>query len=346
MNTLKITLTPLDKFFFGGEDLFGNNDSVFYFQISRGFPQQTTLLGLVRHQILLQNGLMNQGKIDPSKSPADWIGAQSFSAGVGTPNFGKIKQLSPAFISQKGERLRPHWRAKHKNATAKDFMFGATITASFHSNVIQNDIKDVDNYDAKEGIEQGFTNTVTGSYLADDEVYAHEDAQIGINKMDRISSAMTDDEGFYKFKHSRLKPDFAFSFYLELDSGVTLADTVITMGKERSPFDMKVENVSTNPLQRPTSLGKNEIVLLSDAYVLPEIYDHCEVIIAETISFKNIENTLTTPNFAGKPNWSKRLHLLKRGTILHIKNNQMVQVQKLLDINNFQTIGYNFYTNY
>jgi len=370
MNTIKkITLTPLDKFFFGGENFFNTEDGVFYFQASRDFPQQTTLLGLIRHQILLQNNLMKGGKIDPSKSADTWIGAQSFDASNTSPNFGKIIRLSPAFISKAGVRLQAYWRAKIEveapdsteekkkyKIIEQDFSFSElSFKASFYGKAEQ-DIILIENYTEKQGIEYGYKNTVTGKQLTYKDVYdTNEEAQIGIDKQSRIKknssgTVISDDDakGFYKFKYCRLKPDFAFSFYVELDNSVTLEDALITMGKERSGFNMKVENVNDNTLQNAQIQAGSKIVLLSDALVKNEIYDHCDTIISDTISFKNIKNTVSgTTNHAGKPTWSNRLNLLKRGSILQISKSANVEhVKTLLNQANFQNIGYNYYTNY
>ena len=56
-----VKLTPHDKFFFGGEKNFGQKEKkdddtsiTNYFVKSNYFPQQTGVLGFVRHQLLLQ----------------------------------------------------------------------------------------------------------------------------------------------------------------------------------------------------------------------------------------------------------------------------------------------------
>jgi len=355
MNTIKkITLRPLDKFFFGGENFFDADDGVFYFQKSRDFPQQTTLLGLMRHQILLQNGLMDsKGKIDPTKNADTWIGKQSFDVNVS--NFGKIKRLSPTFITKNGVELQPNWGAKQKNKSVDDFNFGNTFKASFHGEVEQ-DITLISNYTEKQGIEYGFKNS-EGKTFNYGEVYCDKEApQIGIDKQSRTKKGpngetMSDDDakGFYKFKYCRLNKDFAFAFYIEIDEGVKLNDTIITMGKERCAFGMKVEDGNppfTMP-QRPSLQAGSKIVLLSDTYVNSEIYDHCDLIISDTISFKNMKTNTSTANYADKPSWSDRLNLLKRGTVLQLsKSANPKKVQTLLDQAHFQKIGYNYYTNY
>ena len=51
--TYFVTLTPRQLFFFGGEQ----GETADYYLKGSFIPQQTALLGLVRHQVLLQNRL-------------------------------------------------------------------------------------------------------------------------------------------------------------------------------------------------------------------------------------------------------------------------------------------------
>ena len=63
INTYRFILTPLDKIFFGGEKSPFKEE---YFQYSRQLPQQTSILGFLRYEILKRTNAIN----DPSKK--DW----------------------------------------------------------------------------------------------------------------------------------------------------------------------------------------------------------------------------------------------------------------------------------
>ncbi len=57
-----IKLTPVDQFFFGGNITFGENKATQNYLVrSEKYPQQTTLLGMLRYQLLKTNSLL---KID------------------------------------------------------------------------------------------------------------------------------------------------------------------------------------------------------------------------------------------------------------------------------------------
>ena len=50
----KIDLKPIGTFFFGSDKKFGEGDEVNYFAQSSLFPQQTSILGMLRKEILVQ----------------------------------------------------------------------------------------------------------------------------------------------------------------------------------------------------------------------------------------------------------------------------------------------------
>ena len=59
MATKLIKLTPLDAFFFGDENTFGMDNTSYYVR-SRKLPQQTSLLGLLRYELLKKKGFISR----------------------------------------------------------------------------------------------------------------------------------------------------------------------------------------------------------------------------------------------------------------------------------------------
>ena len=107
MSKYQITLTPIDRFFFGGDMTFQvgkdekddfNERYSSYIIRSLMYPQQTSLLGMLRFLILRNAGedVFKDGKIvDKSKAKA-LIGGKSFSVNSGHEenDFGMIKSLT------------------------------------------------------------------------------------------------------------------------------------------------------------------------------------------------------------------------------------------------------------
>lgn len=122
-----ITLTPVDKFFFGGDMTFqvGNKDDEFntqyssYIIQSSRFPQQTSLLGMLRFLILRNAGesLFANNRITDKVAAAGLIGGRSFVVNNSNePNidgiyeqainsFGKIESISHVRILRDGKEL-------------------------------------------------------------------------------------------------------------------------------------------------------------------------------------------------------------------------------------------------
>jgi CRISPR-associated protein Cmr3 len=98
--TYFVTLTPYQLFFFGGEQ----DPSPEYYLKGSFLPQQTALLGMIRYQVLRQNGLLgDDNKIEAENEikAQGWIGVSSFKYDCDKQTFGKIISLSPCHIVEK-----------------------------------------------------------------------------------------------------------------------------------------------------------------------------------------------------------------------------------------------------
>lgn len=111
MSNFLIKLTPVDKFFFGGDMAFyvegdeSHNDNYgTYFVESSMFPQQTSLLGMLRFLLLRGDpSLFDGSRIIPGKEDevVKLIGASSFQVrnqGRDTSVFGKIRNIHRCFV--------------------------------------------------------------------------------------------------------------------------------------------------------------------------------------------------------------------------------------------------------
>ena len=92
-------LTPLGEFFFGGEATFGPENRHYYVR-SNLLPQQTSLLGLLRHELLKSNPQafdLVTDRIRDKTAAAELVGSQGFD-GSTDKAFGIIEGLSPVFL--------------------------------------------------------------------------------------------------------------------------------------------------------------------------------------------------------------------------------------------------------
>lgn len=161
MSKYKITLTPVDKFFFGGDmtfqvgsdekDSFNARYSSYIIESSR-FPQQTSLLGMLRFLILSNAGksVFYDNRIQDKNTAAMLIGARSFSTSEAHVSnvFGKIKSISRVRVLRGDVELdfAPQYGCIDFSKKARETMANGTYNLGFLN--VPN-IK----YNAKEGLE-------------------------------------------------------------------------------------------------------------------------------------------------------------------------------------------------
>jgi CRISPR-associated protein Cmr3 len=115
--TYKIKLTPLGSFFFGGEVVFGSENSQeersrSYLVHSRVLPQQTSLLGMLREKLLADNGLLLSAKSTPTEraNAASLVGQKGFDRNGKAQSWGVIEQLSGLVLEDENQnkwQVRP-----------------------------------------------------------------------------------------------------------------------------------------------------------------------------------------------------------------------------------------------
>jgi CRISPR-associated protein Cmr3 len=108
----KINLLPLGPYFFGQEEVADLGNRQMYFKRSSLFPQQSTLLGMLRHQVLLEHGLAIPvvNKIG-SQRAGDLIG-KGFNPGNAKGNYGTINSIGPIFLQR--NRQGHHFLRDHE----------------------------------------------------------------------------------------------------------------------------------------------------------------------------------------------------------------------------------------
>ncbi|HMQ87026.1 MAG TPA: type III-B CRISPR module-associated Cmr3 family protein [Flavilitoribacter sp.] len=325
----QITLRPLSRFFFGGEIVFGGDGAQdernrSYLVHSRVLPQQTSLLGMLREELLRQNDRLLDKNSDPGKiqDAKDLVGRSGFGLHFfpDDPNeqttdtgFGMIQALSPlCLVDDKETQFQP---APADDVEGKD---GKTADYDQESTRIF-----LRNFDAKSGLASDFS-TATGVSKALDKFFSQE-AQVGITVTNRHLWRVgePDNEAFYRqtfFKNANSKVfpyevyqenkfpernNYAFRFWVEMTDPPpdfqSLKDSVVQMGGERSTFKMEVKVETTGTVNsfddkfhdiiynHPKSLpsGYHRCLLISDTYLPRETLTGLKaVVIGETIPFR------------------------------------------------------------
>lgn len=383
INSYFIRLTPLNIFFFGGEKNFGADDDAEpanYLVKSRLFPQQTALLGLIRHCLLLENSnVFDKGsnKISDKKEAAKLIGRKGFRLDKKLDDFGLVRQISPLFIYRNEEQFfSTKWNDEYSmesNPEHKIWLNGTEKTSSLLKKK-STDGK-IEAYKDKEGAEELLISQ-QGNYMYYESsnpndwkkrnryvFLPHE--QVGILKNRRAKEDSEEEnskekDGFFKQTFYQLNQGFSFGFHLQLDKqALGIGEFIVNFGGENSNFKMEVcqqeyPSFDTFPSQGLPQDDLPKIVLISDSYVKKtEIEPYCDFILGEAGDFRFLKTSTDTTHFYNlsrndankkEARRSKKYRLLKKGTILYIKNGTMKDAVATLADPLFQKIGYNHFT--
>jgi len=206
-----IRLKPLDKFFFGRDQTFGDDN---YLAKSHYIPQQTQILGMLRKELLIQQGLLTRKRkgewVDEHhyEKAKNFVGIERFDiAFTNTPDLGVIKSLSPLFLINQHDKL---------------FYFNAK-DCGLQLNSVQNNIPELIFRDSQKIYKAKDTKKLYTVLMSKDKTYLLnktflEDEQVGIKKNRKGGS---DDDAFFKKTSYKLK-NFSFAFVLELDNVIVM----------------------------------------------------------------------------------------------------------------------------
>lgn len=375
----KISLKPLDRFFFGGENSFAeagdeDNRRATYLLRSRNYPQQTSLLGLIRNQLLLQNDLLwdNTTKVNDRRAAKALIGPHGFQI-THTGNYGVVQSIGPVFLT---DAAGTAWWPAPLDDVLMEKGDDPPYPMQLHS---AGGIAILKGYTPKSGLYATLQNQ-------QDEVLSVKKTfldleQVGITKAAKPwGNAVTEDDderGYYyqTFKQFAGKREdqagpTQFSFYLQLNDNVDfkLDSAIVEMGGERSTFQMTVEDPGLNELPEVESVayvhtqrdtGLKSIVCQSPTLVtdMAALRKYSLLIVSDLLPFRFLKSSLEkTDGHAyqrlqrdggDKPQRglleSKRFELLDRGSVIHFDPANESKITPLLTHASLQGIGYNQY---
>jgi CRISPR-associated protein Cmr3 len=351
-----VTLQPTGNFYFGGERHFSFSGEKNYLVKSNPFPQQTTLLGMLRYELLRTAGLLN-GKAgltpDQTKQQQDLIGAKGFATD-NSDGYGIIRQLSPVFLyernSGKGFLHRGNaWQEGKaiypiKESTGKD----ALVLLK--------------GYDAKKLLDEQLIHPPGNESLDMKDIYRFP-VQTGNQKNNKQQEA----EALYKQTYCRFaakdvkgKPvQWCFAFYLTTSEPIALAqNSIVSMGGDQSAFVLRYEAGSESLFTEPASpegADLLQVTLLSDAFCEKDIGALSDAAIAFSTGFRFIETTARTKNYyqvTYRKNKTEsedmlrsiKYNLYKAGAVFWLSAAQLNNFREALAQPAFSNIGYNYFT--
>ena len=401
--TYLITLTPTGKFFFGGdmtfsvglketnkksekltkeerEELDFNTQFSSYIIRSNKFPQQTSLLGMLRFLILRNNPAIFDAKeqkiLDIAKqipngkdeSPAETlIGKTSFYMGK-IDGYGKIKKIHPCFLQKDGVPIR-FLERDYKYQIQFDEHVG-----NVNKRETSIDIPEIKGYSAKDGIASLYL--IDGVEVPESDIFI-EDWRMGINR--DIKTGRVDDNSLYKqvcyrfndklyeyeqplyVKNREHKKDdagnelntpckYTFAFYAEMDltpeEEKNCKNQLVSVGGDNSQFvlDIKAQDIQDDKANGTT------VILVSPAYLTKEDLKDVRFAITETIPFKCMQTTTKDVEaynrLSHRYDYLEGLNLYDRGSVFYFKTEtEAKDFTKVLEFthDDFYQIGYNHY---
>jgi len=372
MALYKFTLTPLDKFYFGKEKHPITDN---YFMKSNPFPQQTGVLGLTRHFLLLAKNV-----IDDKTKWDNLIGKKGFDGS--NKKYGKISKIYPIFISDNQEnnyypivQLDKLFFCNNSNvkfsSNNKDIKDLFTLSSKLTSKETKNQLNLKEFYfeDAFCKNEDSYKNLI--SFYCKKEEFSPpnffgiktkktssngifiEHTQPGIKKSYEAKGKKED--SYFKTKYLKLNKNFSFSYFADINEVIEDKDIFMTFGGEASPYKVSIRqnNNEFNKTAFKKETEGNIFHFLSDSIIQKEAFNYVNQFIGDTqfframkIDSKNLEklyninrNTESIDSF-----FTQGQLLIKKGSIAFVDENKISEFQKALNgFKAYQNIGYNYY---
>ena len=345
--TYLVELTPIGNYFFGSETTFNATDKAAgdmisnYLVRSRMFPQQSTLLGLMRYIILLTEEGFNK----PADIKKEMIGESSFQGDeVGAPtSWGKIVSISPLFIKKDNNKYVIAGQDRQVYTESKNLIpkIRPNAASSF-----SNEFYSFQNLDAKKPAQLLWRNTADNNDLLNAEKVFIESYQIGIKKS---FEGKSEDDAFYKQYFYKMVKGFRFAFYLttKVDLINCSEPFIVPFGADQSLFQVKIKEEQDTIFcnNRPIE-GRCRITFLSDVFCKPSILNYCYAAITNSIDFRYIKTNVKTSRFynMGKGaldmQKSAKLNLLERGSVLYTDKSDEL-LKELESHKSYLNVGFN-----
>lgn len=384
MSKYLIKLKPIGKYFFGGDMTFEvgdknnkdyNSKYSSYIIESNKFPQQTSLLGMLRYLLLTKSDTtvfsVDENRITNKDNAAKIIGQASFSVTEDhkLASFGKITSIGPCFLLHEYSK-EDGLVEEYFLSAPKDYQliisFENSLKAYYNGNALKvPSIYKVkkEQLDGEENIEiVKYSSKVefdtiyikgNGSAIKEDDIFI-KDTRIGINKSYEGKTSH-DDKGYYKQISYRLRDGFSFAFVAEVDFDLSECQNVlVSLGADSSEFSLSASliNDKYQTPHYPDGItlveGAYRVILLSDSLLDAEDVKKACFTISESIPFRFLKTNVACENYnvlGGKVKRStKKYYLYEKGSVFYFENedsaNDFVKLVKGKD--EFHQIGYNY----
>ena len=390
MSKYLIKLKPIGKYFFGGDMTFEvgdksnkdyNSKYSSYIIESNKFPQQTSLLGMLRYLLLTKSPKVfsvDENRITNKADAANIIGQASFSV---IPNhkldekqdsrFGKINSIGPCFLlhedNKEDERIEEYFLSAPKDCQLM-ISFKDSLEAYYNGNALRvpsisyEDKKEqpdgvekieIVKYSSKAELDTIYISGNVSTIKKEDEIFI-KDTRIGINKSYEGKTSH-DDKGYYKQISYRLKDGFSFAFVAEVDFDLSeCQNEIVSLGADGSEFSLSASLLSDEfqtphyPDEIKQVEGAYRVILLSDSLLDSEDIKKACFNISGSIPFRFLKTNVECENYnvlGGKIKRSeKKYYLYEKGSVFYFESEASANefVELVEGKEEFHQIGYNY----
>lgn len=368
----KLTLRPLDYYFFGTnkkyqrkldekKEHFRTNYSIDSYK----WPQQTSILGMLRKQVLIWNNEFNlNGKYENESKIQSLIGKEGFKLEKVNEelDYGVIKKISPVFLEKEGVI---YTEGPFDIQLGEPIKINEELSKSILRLSLNGKIKDnylIENYDPKSSFENSYVSLSKSS-----RNLKNEDDFFEFSSMLQVKIENDKESEIFRKQRYKLKEDVKFVFYAEIEESLIIADLkkdIVFIGGEKSAFelevfkegeksqefdDLEIISVKFDKYIKFKEKQYSKIYALSDIYLSSENYDEIyNFILGGYIQYINF-NCFTNKINDIKINENKkrliegRNKIIKRGSYFIIKTEDEEKFKALIEKNKiFKQIGYNY----
>lgn len=342
-NRYLISLKPVGKFFFGGDMSFTVNgeksEYSSYIIKSNKFPQQTSLLGMLRFLILRNDSSVfdtSTQSITDRVAAEKLIGKSSFDPSGSGSSYGVINGISECFLQTKHNN---QWTDLSFQYKVDELKLDRGVKAQINGkSVTVPSMK----YDSKNGLGSCYAG-VDGIVKTEEEIFV-EDLCNGIER--NITTGKTDNNALFKQIFYRFKTtDFRFAFEADVDMDITLYNgQIVSVGADNSQFVIGIEKS-----ERKSASDANGkcVVLLSPSYITETDLGSVTFAISDTIPFKSMKTRTESigpyNKKSKKYDYSDKVILYTTGSLFYFKSNDEAKLfaSKIRNQSDFNQIGYN-----
>ncbi len=288
-----IKLTPLEPYFLGGErnyNYLGDGPKKYNYYIkSEKTPSQTTLLGVLRFEILQLNKLIKTDfnySEDEKREVKKLIGEKSFNYNEDKElSFGQIISIGPLFLTD-GENK--YIKTPFNNVGDKEYKPFEMKTLKCGSSLGNNFLFATD-YDAKKYNSYSYMNLKDGSLVSEYELFT---AKVKTRIHKKIGKENT--EAYFKKESYFLKKGISFAFYANIRcdkcNKYDEKQDIVYLGQDKSAFLIKFEKVENAEYSFEKEV-ENKLKKLIKSYENKDcdkfLYALSDIKIEKSIEYKN-----------------------------------------------------------